>query len=162
MAAYFPFKQNQPRIQDKGKVDDDVGNDPGAMLDNLFRASIARLRQIQHSKRIHLLSPAYILLTLIPALENSRTGQHRFELAKLVQGGPAPGGVRQAEIPDFSRRPLRTVIDLAAEHDARAHVGPDMNKDEAFLSLRGAAITFPLRGQVGIVLDDDQAVDNLA
>ena len=92
-------------------------------------------------------------LSRIPA-----AGQHRFELTKLMQGGPSARSIRQTEVTDFTRGPLRPVVDLAPQDDARAHIGADVNQDEGFLCLRGAAISLSLGGQVGIVLNNDQAV----
>ena len=37
-----------------------------------------------------------------------------------------------------------------------------MNQDEGFFALRGAAITLALGGQVGVVFNDDQAIDDAA
>ena len=50
------------------------------------------------------------------------------------------------------------MVDLAAQDDPRAHIRADVNQDEGLFCLRGAAVSFALSGQVGIVFNDDQAV----
>ncbi len=53
------------------------------------------------------------------------------------------------------------MVDLAAEDDAGANIGADVNQDECFLCLGGAAISLSLGGQVDIVLNNDQTVYDL-
>ncbi len=53
------------------------------------------------------------------------------------------------------------MVDLAAQDDACANIGADVDQDECFLCLRGTAIALALRRQVGIVLNNDQAVYDL-
>ena len=79
-----------------------------------------------------------------------------------MQRGAAARSIGQAKVSDLAGGPLGTVVDLATQYDACADIRADMDQDECFLCLRGTAVALALRGEVGIVLNDDQAVDDFA
>ncbi len=74
---------------------------------------------------------------------------------------PARNG-GQTKIGNFTGRPLRAMVNLAAEKDACAHIVADVDEDEVLNSLSGTAKVLALRSQVRIVLDDHRAARDLA
>ena len=97
-----------------------------------------------------------------PALQNSGTGQHSFQLSELMDRWLAARDRRKAQVGNFSGRPIGTVMNSSAEENAGADVGTYMDEGEVPDVLRGAAIEFALRGKIHIVLNDHEAAGDLA
>jgi len=50
----------------------------------------------------------------------------------------------------------------ALENNTRADIGPNVDKNECLLSARSPTMAFADGGEIGVVLNDDQAIDMFA
>ena len=167
MTSDLTAKKDQARIEYQRQVHDDVGYNVGTQAHNRSRTRIPGLGEIENIDSIHFLCvfarrPTEISILPFPALQNSGVGEHGFKLAELMDGGFLSINMWQAKVGNLSCRSLRAVMDLSAQNDSGADIPADVDKNKVLRGLRCAAIMLAKSCQVGIVLDDDHAVDNLA
>src|SRR5581483_9551960 len=88
----------------------------------------------------------------------SRADDARGAEGRLERASPAIGGVvgvrrRQGQVSDLPRGAPRSPVELAAQYQAHAHTGPDVEVDEVLHPLAEPVPLLAHRGEVHVVLE---------
>src|SRR5579872_315848 len=120
---------------------------------------ITRSGEVENLGRmIYLRERATSLATAAPALEDASSSQYLLEPSICVNGRFLARYVGDSQVADLSSRPLRPTIDLPIEKNAGADTFTDSDENEIVLLLCRPAVVFALRRKVGIVFDNNRAL----